>query len=165
MTSYGYIIMIIVDSCIICFHLDCIIQLKESYYIATNVSSRKSATNFGDLPDCWVNNRKACDLRCHRAHYDVIVMVINTSIVVGCTYSSMPSGLNKSPSRSEDIQVITSYTFVSIWVISNAPLSIMFELISINKGGPWLTKVIICDFVMNEFHGLCRPFMVCIISA
>ena len=27
-------------------------QLKESYYIATNVCSRKSATTFGDLPDC-----------------------------------------------------------------------------------------------------------------
>ena len=22
----------------------------------------------------WVNNRKACDLRCHRAHYDITVM-------------------------------------------------------------------------------------------
>ena len=54
MISYGYIIMIIVDSCIIWFHLDCIIQLKESYYIATNVCSRKSATTFGDLPDCLV---------------------------------------------------------------------------------------------------------------
>ena len=42
----------IVDSCIIWFHLDCIMQLKKSYYIATNVSSRKSATTFGDLPDC-----------------------------------------------------------------------------------------------------------------
>ena len=52
MTSYGYIIMIIVDSCIICFHLDYSMQLKNSYYIATNVSSRKSATTFGDLPDC-----------------------------------------------------------------------------------------------------------------
>ena len=27
-------------------------QLKKSYYIATNVCSRKSATTFGDLPDC-----------------------------------------------------------------------------------------------------------------
>ena len=54
MTSYGYIIMIIVDSCIIWFHLDCIMQqrLKKSYYTATNVSSRKSATTLGDLPDC-----------------------------------------------------------------------------------------------------------------
>ena len=52
MTSYGYIIMIIVDSCIIWFQLDCIMQLKKSYYIATNVCSRKSATTFGDLPDC-----------------------------------------------------------------------------------------------------------------
>ena len=50
--SYGYIIMIIVDSCIIWFHLDCIMHLKKSHYIATNVS-RKSATTFGDLPD-WL---------------------------------------------------------------------------------------------------------------
>ena len=52
MTSYGYIIMIIADSCTIWIHLDCIMQLKKSYYIATNVCSRKSAINFGDLPDC-----------------------------------------------------------------------------------------------------------------
>ena len=51
MTSYGYIIMILVDSCIIWFHLDRIMQLKKSCYIATNVTSRKSATTFGDLPD------------------------------------------------------------------------------------------------------------------
>ena len=54
MTSYGYIIMIIVDSCMIWFDFDWIMQLKKSYYIATNVSSRKSATTFGDLPDCWL---------------------------------------------------------------------------------------------------------------
>ena len=53
MTPYGYIIMIIVDSCMIWFHFDCIMQLKISYHIATNVCSRKSATNFGDLPD-WL---------------------------------------------------------------------------------------------------------------
>ena len=52
MTSYGYIIMIIIALCMIWFHFDCIMQLKKSYYIATNVYSRKSATTFGDLPDC-----------------------------------------------------------------------------------------------------------------
>ena len=51
MTSYGYIIMIIVDSCMIWFHFDCIMQLKKSYHIATNVYSRKRATAFCDLPD------------------------------------------------------------------------------------------------------------------
>ena len=51
MTSYGYIIMIIVDSCMIWFQSDCIMHLKKSYHIVTNVSSRKSATTFGDLPD------------------------------------------------------------------------------------------------------------------
>ena len=50
MNSNGYVIMIIVDACIIWFHLDCIMQLKK-YYIATNVCSRKSAITFGDLPD------------------------------------------------------------------------------------------------------------------
>ena len=35
------------------FRLHCIMQLKWSYYIATNVWSRKSATTFGDLRDCW----------------------------------------------------------------------------------------------------------------
>ena len=52
MTSYGYIIMIVVDSCMIWFHFDCIMQMKKSYYIATNVCGKKSATAFGDLLDC-----------------------------------------------------------------------------------------------------------------
>ena len=41
MTSYGYIIMIIVDSCMIWFHFDCVMQLKKSYHIATNVWTEK----------------------------------------------------------------------------------------------------------------------------
>ena len=52
MISYGYIIMIIVDSCIMWLHLDCMKQLKKSYYITTNVCSKKSATTYGELPDC-----------------------------------------------------------------------------------------------------------------
>ena len=55
MTSYGYIIMIIADSCMIWFHFDCIMQLKKSYHMATNVCSRESATTFDDLPDCWAH--------------------------------------------------------------------------------------------------------------
>ena len=51
MISYGYIIIIVVVSCMICFHFDCIVQLKK-YHIAINVCSWKSATTFGDLPDC-----------------------------------------------------------------------------------------------------------------
>ena len=43
-----------VDSCIILFNLNIIMQLKQFYNIATKVSSRKSADTFGDLPDCWV---------------------------------------------------------------------------------------------------------------
>ena len=51
MTSYGYVIMIIFDSFMIWFNFDCIVVLKKSYHIATNVCSRRSATTFGDLPD------------------------------------------------------------------------------------------------------------------
>ena len=46
MTSYGYIIIIKVDSCMIWFHFDCIMQLKKSYHIATNVCSRKKCYYF-----------------------------------------------------------------------------------------------------------------------
>ena len=51
MTSYGSIIMILVDACIIWFDLDCIMQLGKSFYIATDVCSRKCAITFGDLSD------------------------------------------------------------------------------------------------------------------
>ena len=38
----------------------------------------------------WVNNRKAGDLRRHRAHYDVIVMIIWTTIgLQSCEWGSM----------------------------------------------------------------------------
>ena len=67
MTSYDYIIMIIVDSCMIWFDFNHIMQLKKSYYIANNVSSWKSATTFGDLPDWSVGllHLKQCDVITH----------------------------------------------------------------------------------------------------
>ena len=52
MTSFGYIIMIIVDSGMFLFHFDCVMKLTKSYHIATIVGSRKSATTFGDILDC-----------------------------------------------------------------------------------------------------------------
>ena len=36
----------------ISFNLNFIMQLKQFYDIATKVSSKKSVTTFGDLPDC-----------------------------------------------------------------------------------------------------------------
>ena len=41
MTSFDYIFKIIVGSCMIWFHFDCIMQLRKSYHIATNVCSKK----------------------------------------------------------------------------------------------------------------------------
>ena len=58
MTSNGCIIMITVDSCMIWFDFDCIMQLVKLYHIATNVGNRKSATTFGDLPDCLKRSEK-----------------------------------------------------------------------------------------------------------
>ena len=40
--------------CITSFDLNCIMQLKQFYNIATKGTSRKSATTFGDLPHWWV---------------------------------------------------------------------------------------------------------------
>ena len=34
----------------------------------------------------WVNNREAGDLRCHRAHYDVIVMISLRTVVTECMF-------------------------------------------------------------------------------
>ena len=34
----------------------------------------------------WLNNRETGDLRCHRAHYDVIVMIWFLLILVSCTF-------------------------------------------------------------------------------
>ena len=45
--------MIIDASYMIWFQFDCIMQLKKSYHIPTNVCSRKSATTFGDLPEWY----------------------------------------------------------------------------------------------------------------
>ena len=55
--------MIIVDTCMICFHFDCIMQLKKSYHIATNVCGRKCATTFGDLPDTLSRRNSPASLR------------------------------------------------------------------------------------------------------
>ena len=46
--------MIIVDSCMIRFHFDCIMQLKKSYHITTNVCSRKKCYYFWWSP--WLLN-------------------------------------------------------------------------------------------------------------
>ena len=67
--------MLIVDSCMIWFHFDCIMQLKKSCHIATNVCSRKSATTFSDLPDCL------CDQNCVRRDFNVSKLIQKISSV------------------------------------------------------------------------------------
>ena len=43
-----------------------------------------------------VNNRNAGDLRSHRAHYDVIVMMSETSDNALCSWTSVPTGVEGS---------------------------------------------------------------------
>ena len=59
--SYGYII---VDLCIISFNLNCIMQLKQFYNIATKVSSRKKVLLL--LVIYLTDNVSGCDnfIRC-----------------------------------------------------------------------------------------------------
>ena len=54
-TSYGYTYMI-VNSCIISFNLNCIMQLKQFYNIATKVSSRKMCYYF--WWSTWLINKR-----------------------------------------------------------------------------------------------------------
>ena len=72
----------------------------------------------------WVNNRKAGDLRCYRAHYDVIVMIIKIlklELILYCWHQSViqsnyllvckPLGLwiAKLPSRLTFIHFISQF--------------------------------------------------------
>ena len=54
MSYCGYIIMIIVDSCMIWFHFDCIMQLKNIILLLM-IIAEKRATTFGNLPDYLCN--------------------------------------------------------------------------------------------------------------
>ena len=78
MTSNGYIVMVIVDFCMIWFHFDCIIQLKKSYHFATNVCSRLSATTFGDLPD-WSSGFKLSKSMHRYSHYSISILPVPMS--------------------------------------------------------------------------------------
>ena len=53
MTSYGYIIMIVVDSWMIWFHFDCIMQLTKSYHIAVNVCNHDDVIKWKHFPRYW----------------------------------------------------------------------------------------------------------------
>ena len=78
MTSYGYIIMIIIDLYMIWFHFDCIMQLNKSYHIATNVCSKKSVTTFGALPDCL----STAFVVIYKYADDMLVVVMETSATI-----------------------------------------------------------------------------------
>ena len=100
MSSYGYIIMIIFIYCMIWFHFDCIMQLKKSYHIATNVCSRKSATTFGDLPDWSV----ATVLRTHPWVFNCLLIKTLPSGI--CGYSTRqfnPAHLEQMATFSQTI--------------------------------------------------------------
>ena len=68
MTFFGYII---VDACIISLNLNCILQLKQFYNIATKVSCRKSATTFGDLPDCLQGSKIPSESCCQMGAFSL----------------------------------------------------------------------------------------------
>ena len=63
----------------ISFNLNCIVQLKQFYNKATKVSSRKSATTFGDLPD-WLTSARYIAARAK--HMSVIVNDVPSITVV-----------------------------------------------------------------------------------
>ena len=57
------------------FNLNCIMQLKQFYDIATKVSSRKSATTFGVLPDWWSQLLKKWLICCYETTRNGYILV------------------------------------------------------------------------------------------
>ena len=108
MTSYGYIIMTIVDSCMIWFDFDCIMQLQKSYHIATNVCSRKSATTFGDLPD-WKRRRNVAARR---------LIVLDSNIPEFIKRNILgPLHWDCTERQSQHCQKLKSVTHMQSWLI------------------------------------------------
>ena len=62
-------------------------QLKQFYDIATKVSSRKSATTFGDLPDCLWNHSHRKTLFATNAWLFIDGSVVYFEITITNNYS------------------------------------------------------------------------------
>ena len=86
-------------------------QLKQFYNIATKVTSRKSATTFGDLPD-WLSESKAIYTILHISFFSVNILwwfriAVELFILQKCMLSN-----NKSP--RQDRIAMTVYQCVAI---------------------------------------------------
>ena len=57
-------------------------QLRQFYNIATKVSSKKSATTFDDLPDCWVGQLKLCKMCQKDQPLSNTVLYLNTQSTI-----------------------------------------------------------------------------------
>ena len=62
----------------------------------------------------WVNNREAGDLRCHRVHYDIIVMKEGFIIMISDTFLSITQYVSRRRQRSHEISLVFE-VFYSLW--------------------------------------------------
>ena len=120
--SYGYIIMITVDSCMIWFHFDCIMQLKKSFYITADVGNKKSATTFGNFPDWWGSvlpgNRRRLDLSIRDA-YKMYVLHIYVWHIVLTYSSSVPWSVRSFLFYTVDISWVQLLSHDTVWRFIN----------------------------------------------
>ena len=97
----------------------------------------------------WVNNREAGDLRRHRAHYDVIVISLPTTLVpyhvIGCDLEL--SWIMTFIIKVKFVLVVTDYVY--IYIISNDQNKFnnkMFHNVGIVMP-PWWPSIVMCCYL------------------
>ena len=110
-----------------------IMRWKKSYYIATNVSSRKGATTFGDLPD-WLgrgdSGRKwLCRSSVNGRSSRYLAMMSRIVLIGICKAWSQTAAFISRSLRYLNVIDIAPFTFTYTWItdrLSLLPLIISF---------------------------------------
>ena len=82
--------------------------------------------------NCWVNNREARDLRRHRAHYDVIVMICQ----VATNHSSRPDSTPSNKRHTGDLtswRDLQDFLFLLVlhWTIVQNGINIVISIVEL----------------------------------
>ena len=101
----------------------------------------------------WANNRDAGDLRCHHAHYDVTVMLLNSS--THTTYRAID--LQYIPRNMHTVFALLCFVVVIHWLIFPYPSGLLhwrcgnLTIAPVPAKQPWWIWInTSCEFIMND---------------
>ena len=121
------------DTCIISFNLNYIMQLKQFYDTATKVSCRKSATTFGDLPDC-----SSCFIR-HNISRELLERkwvnhtVYPKKYAHGFCFAVLCRGYTLT-----DFPISTRLTSLALWQSNDCPSASKATMMNMDKYFMWI---------------------------